>query len=83
MITLHNDFLTIQINELGAELHKTHTVTNTGLNTLYFEIGGHDAFAIPFLDGESMDMCRVAFQIYFIFHHTNSRMICCSSHHSE
>ncbi len=43
----------------GFTLHKSHLVENTGTGDMYYEVGGHDGFNVPFLDGEKMDDCAI------------------------
>ncbi len=39
----------------GNALTKTHRTTNTGDETMYYEVGGHDGYAMCFAEGECME----------------------------
>lgn len=43
----------------GDTIVKTHSVTNTGDRTLYYEVGGHEGFNLSFTPEETMDQCSV------------------------
>ncbi len=43
----------------GSTLHKSHRVENPGDSPLYYQVGGHDGFAVPFHPGEHMDDCHI------------------------
>lgn len=43
----------------GNKLVKHHLVENLGSGDLYYEVGGHDGFNVPFNEGEQMDDCSI------------------------
>ncbi len=43
----------------GNTIHKRHRVENVGDGDLYYEVGGHDGFNVPFHQGEGMDDCYI------------------------
>lgn len=43
----------------GNVVHKTHRVENLGMGEMYYEVGGHDGFNVPFHVGERMDDCYI------------------------
>ncbi len=45
----------------GVVLHQTFEVTNTGMEKMGFQIGGHPAFAVPFQANEAFSDYRVQF----------------------
>lgn len=46
----------------GSQLIQTFEVENTGKDTMYFQLGGHPAFAVPFLPGEVYEDYFIEFE---------------------
>lgn len=57
------DFLfTVRYTLDGAALKKEHIMVNRDSTTLYYEVGGHDAYALCLLPGEQITDYRVEFE---------------------
>ena len=50
---------TVSYELINQTIHKTHRVENTSDVPLYYEVGGHDGFCIPFSSEEKMGDCRI------------------------
>ncbi len=46
--------LTVRYTLEGSTLVKQHIITNNGQDTLYYEVGGHDAYRVALHEGETM-----------------------------
>lgn len=54
--------LEIQYDLTGQQLKKSHRVWNKGEETMFYEIGGHDAYRLSFSPEEEMDSCHFALE---------------------